>query len=218
MSCIDSAIIKALVEHIGMNPDDVPMGGGSSENNPSEEVAINYDLTNEDTINILKGSPNLSATEDLTWVEVDGKNCLALPRATLPTQMYWLLILQWKDTGVKQLYINYLQDVSAFYNLQTLHYVTYTYNDRTESFEQKTRAFTYNADLGRYVATGITDDVYEKPDFYKGTGFYRISDRAYQHPLWRKIADDRMMNIIELIVKRMDSLETRIKTLESAQE
>ena len=29
MSCIDSAIIKALVEHIGMNPDDVPTGGGS---------------------------------------------------------------------------------------------------------------------------------------------------------------------------------------------
>ena len=30
MSCIDSAIIKALVEHIGMNPDDVPVGGDSS--------------------------------------------------------------------------------------------------------------------------------------------------------------------------------------------
>ena len=30
MSCIDAAIIKALVEHIGMNPDDVPIGGGSS--------------------------------------------------------------------------------------------------------------------------------------------------------------------------------------------
>ena len=30
MSCIDAAIIKALVEHIGMNPDDVVGGGGSS--------------------------------------------------------------------------------------------------------------------------------------------------------------------------------------------
>ena len=27
MSCIDAAIIKALVEHIGMNPDDVQLGG-----------------------------------------------------------------------------------------------------------------------------------------------------------------------------------------------
>ena len=26
MSCIDAAIIKALVEHIGMNPEDVPVG------------------------------------------------------------------------------------------------------------------------------------------------------------------------------------------------
>ena len=31
MSCIDAAIIKALVEHIGGNPDDV--GGGDSSSN-----------------------------------------------------------------------------------------------------------------------------------------------------------------------------------------
>ena len=30
MSCIDAAIIKALVEHIGGNPDDVTVGGGDS--------------------------------------------------------------------------------------------------------------------------------------------------------------------------------------------
>ena len=30
MTCIDAAIIKALVEHIGMNPDDVTVGGASS--------------------------------------------------------------------------------------------------------------------------------------------------------------------------------------------
>ena len=30
MSCVDAAIIKALVEHIGMDPEDVPVGGGSS--------------------------------------------------------------------------------------------------------------------------------------------------------------------------------------------
>ena len=30
MSCIDAAIIKALVEHIGMNPDDITTGGTSS--------------------------------------------------------------------------------------------------------------------------------------------------------------------------------------------
>ena len=33
MTCIDAAIIKALVEHIGINPDDVPIGGGSSGSN-----------------------------------------------------------------------------------------------------------------------------------------------------------------------------------------
>ena len=31
MSCIDSAIIKALVEHIGMNPDDVGSSGAGSD-------------------------------------------------------------------------------------------------------------------------------------------------------------------------------------------
>jgi hypothetical protein len=30
MTCIDAAIIKALVSHIGMNPDDVPIGGAGS--------------------------------------------------------------------------------------------------------------------------------------------------------------------------------------------
>ena len=30
MTCIDAAIIKALVEHIGGNPDEVPIGGGGS--------------------------------------------------------------------------------------------------------------------------------------------------------------------------------------------
>ena len=29
MTCIDSAIIKALVEHIGMNPDEIPTGGSA---------------------------------------------------------------------------------------------------------------------------------------------------------------------------------------------
>ena len=37
MTCIDSAIIKALVEHIGMNPDDVPIGGGSGSGSGSSE-------------------------------------------------------------------------------------------------------------------------------------------------------------------------------------
>ena len=31
MSSIDAAIIKALVEHIGMNPDEVPTGGSSTD-------------------------------------------------------------------------------------------------------------------------------------------------------------------------------------------
>ena len=31
MSCVDAAIIKALVEHIGGNPDDVVVGGGSDD-------------------------------------------------------------------------------------------------------------------------------------------------------------------------------------------
>ena len=45
MSCIDAAIIKALVEHIGMNPEDVVGGGGSSMiqaewSNNSDEIRV----------------------------------------------------------------------------------------------------------------------------------------------------------------------------------
>ena len=38
MSCIDSAIIKALVEHIGMNPDDIPTTGGAGSGTSTGEV------------------------------------------------------------------------------------------------------------------------------------------------------------------------------------
>ena len=51
MSCIDAAIIKALVEHIGMNPDDVPIGGGSSGSNLSwKKVNLSKFTTTDDEI------------------------------------------------------------------------------------------------------------------------------------------------------------------------
>ena len=43
MSCIDSAIIRALVEHIGMNPDDVPTTGGSSGVCTGEEHVVPFE-------------------------------------------------------------------------------------------------------------------------------------------------------------------------------
>ena len=51
MTCIDAAIIKALVEHIGMNPDDVPIGGGSgSGSGGSEQSSSTFlDATWDDT-------------------------------------------------------------------------------------------------------------------------------------------------------------------------
>ena len=48
MSCIDAAIIKALVEHIGMNPDDVPIGGGSSGSNLLWKKVYLYKFTTAD--------------------------------------------------------------------------------------------------------------------------------------------------------------------------
>ena len=47
MSCIDAAIIKALVEHIGMNPDDVPIGGSSGSNLSWKKVKL-YKFTTTD--------------------------------------------------------------------------------------------------------------------------------------------------------------------------
>ena len=61
MSCIDAAIIKALVEHIGMNTDDVTVGGGSSENadipinittgSSNSRITIKPDTTADVTLN-----------------------------------------------------------------------------------------------------------------------------------------------------------------------
>ena len=63
MSCIDSAIIKALVEHIGMNPDDIPTDGtgGSSSSSPFKDLSwqsvkqgnyYQFDATNPEEIRI----------------------------------------------------------------------------------------------------------------------------------------------------------------------
>ena len=40
MACIDAAIIKALVEHIGMNPDDIPTAGGGGSSGTSTATVI----------------------------------------------------------------------------------------------------------------------------------------------------------------------------------
>ena len=40
MSCIDAAIIKALVEHIGGNPDDVPVGEGGKTYTAGDGISI----------------------------------------------------------------------------------------------------------------------------------------------------------------------------------
>ena len=42
MTCIDSAIIKALVEHIGGNPDDVVVGGGGSTQNTLTKLSATF--------------------------------------------------------------------------------------------------------------------------------------------------------------------------------
>ena len=47
MSCIDAAIIKALVEHIGLNPDEIPAGGTheSVSYNAGEGINVSDDNT-----------------------------------------------------------------------------------------------------------------------------------------------------------------------------
>ena len=50
MSCIDSAIIRALVEHIGMNPDEIPNGGTSAAATYTAGEAI--DVSDDNTISV----------------------------------------------------------------------------------------------------------------------------------------------------------------------
>ena len=65
MSCIDAAIIKKLVEHIGMNPDDVHTGGSNSGIDWSSLTAGDYFevKTNSNKNLIIKyiGEPEMEA-------------------------------------------------------------------------------------------------------------------------------------------------------------
>ena len=107
MTCIDAAIIKALVEHIGMNPDDVPDDGGEQvqESIPPEDNLSNYDMQSEEVINKLYGVV-LTASDGSTfkWHEVDGKNCLSWQWADIKYKPGHMLLFQKKD-GTKELYI-----------------------------------------------------------------------------------------------------------------
>ena len=64
MTCIDSAIIKALVEHIGMNPDDVPIGGGGGSGSGSGSGS---------------GEQSSSTFLDATWTDNGGYFKFTLP-------------------------------------------------------------------------------------------------------------------------------------------
>ena len=48
MSCVDAAIIKALVEHIGMDPEDVPVGGTTQSHATDELLDISFGTTEQD--------------------------------------------------------------------------------------------------------------------------------------------------------------------------
>ena len=87
MTCIDAAIIKALVEHIGGNPDDVVVGGGSNES----FIPIQW-----------------------TTVEKNGYNLVGF---TLPDGVKLQdgdrLVLNITDDGEKYTFIGYLSDSVA---------------------------------------------------------------------------------------------------------
>ena len=61
MSCIDAAIIRALVEHIGMNPDEIPTGGVNNNTSPFQDIKwediskgtyFKFDTSNPETVRI----------------------------------------------------------------------------------------------------------------------------------------------------------------------
>ena len=67
MSCIDAAIIKALVEHIGMNPDDVPIGGGGSDTTSSSPLLQPHKPADGngfvEALGLTRGATNVSWSE-----------------------------------------------------------------------------------------------------------------------------------------------------------
>ena len=75
MSCIDAAIIKALVEHIGMNPEDVPVGSPHEciKYTAGEGIAISGD-------NVISATTNAGTDEKLNVTfstgELDGTNVI----------------------------------------------------------------------------------------------------------------------------------------------
>ena len=54
MSCIDAAIIKALVEHIGMDPEDVPVGDTTQSHATDEKLNVTFSTGELDGTNVIK--------------------------------------------------------------------------------------------------------------------------------------------------------------------
>ena len=82
MSCVDAAIIKALVEHIGMDPEDVPVGGGHDcvKYTAGEGIAISGD-------NVISSTNACKCTADIPinniqfgTVNKDGTDYLSISR------------------------------------------------------------------------------------------------------------------------------------------
>ena len=58
MSCIDSAIIRALVEHIGMNPDEIPTTGGTSSGTSIDLGQLGTKIVSTSTFGTVYGAEN----------------------------------------------------------------------------------------------------------------------------------------------------------------
>ena len=72
MSCIDAAIIKALVEHIGIDPEDVPVGSPHEcvKYTAGEGIAISGD----NVISAAKNSTNLETYDDACVAQINLKD------------------------------------------------------------------------------------------------------------------------------------------------
>ena len=67
MTCIDSAIIKALVEHIGMNPDEIPTGGTGGGSSSSPFIDLSWEsITQGDYYQFDASNPEQMRIKTLT--------------------------------------------------------------------------------------------------------------------------------------------------------
>ena len=153
MSCIDSAIIRALVEHIGMNPDEIPTTGGTSSGTSIDLGQLGTKIVSTSTFGTVYGAENCMICDYHSSYDARLSVGAVLRLETI--------------AGEIETYICFSNEIEfEFMNIKNT---------------SKTLKFSYANDEGTKIFSRlITSDIYKSFSDSSNTGLF---NRAYEDPV-----------------------------------